>query len=259
MTNRYQSDDRLRRDRYGRQEEQYQSDTAQDDYRGYGQMGDSWRDYSPQETSWASDDRYSRDRTRADRDYGRYTGSDFQSRERTRARDTGDRTRDAFATGAGSQLAAGHGEWHEPAGSYRTGRFDHDYRSSYRGRDSNDRGFFERAGDEIASWFGDDDAQRRRQSDYRGHGPSGYTRSDERIREDVNDRLTDDSRVDARNVTVTVASGEVTLDGTVSSRDQKRRAEDVVEDLSGVKHVQNNLRVSGGETWDRNNSGDTTL
>lgn len=33
-----------------------------------------------------------------------------------------------------------------------------------RGRDD-DRGFFERAGDEIASWFGDDDAERRRERD----------------------------------------------------------------------------------------------
>ena len=34
------------------------------------------------------------------------------------------------------------------------------------GRDD-DRGFFERAGDEISSWFGDDDAQRRRERDER--------------------------------------------------------------------------------------------
>ena len=43
--------------------------------------------------------------------------------------------------------------------------------------------------------------------------------------------------------TVTVDKGEVTLNGTVTGRDAKRRAEDIVEDLSGVKHVQNNLRV----------------
>src|SRR5579884_3381890 len=35
--------------------------------------------------------------------------------------------------------------------------------ASRSGRD--DRGFFERAGDEIASWFGDDDAERRRRQD----------------------------------------------------------------------------------------------
>src|SRR4051812_19517564 len=35
------------------------------------------------------------------------------------------------------------------------------------GRDDDDRGFFERAGDEVRSWFGDDDAQRRREMDER--------------------------------------------------------------------------------------------
>ena len=36
----------------------------------------------------------------------------------------------------------------------------------YRGRDD-ERGFFERAGDEIASWFGDEQAERRRREDQR--------------------------------------------------------------------------------------------
>lgn len=106
-----------------------------------------------------------------------------------------------------------------------------------------ERGFFERAGDEIASWFGDDDAARRRQQDHRGAGPSNYTRSDSRILEDACDKLTDDWAVDARNVQVTVKDGEVTLDGTVDNRSAKRRAEDCVDGISGVKHVQNNLRV----------------
>ena len=30
-----------------------------------------------------------------------------------------------------------------------------------------DRGFFERAGDEVASWFGDEEAERRRREDVR--------------------------------------------------------------------------------------------
>ena len=109
------------------------------------------------------------------------------------------------------------------------------------------RGFFERAGDEVASWFGDEDAARRRERDHRGRGPSDYTRSDERIREDVNDHLTNDWRVDASHITVRVSSSEVTLDGTVGSRQEKRRAEDIAEDVSGVTHVQNNLRVGPGK------------
>ena len=108
----------------------------------------------------------------------------------------------------------------------------------------NDRGFFEKAGDEIASWFGDDDAERRRDMDHRGRGPSNYSRSNERILEDACDRLTDDRGVDATDIQVTVENREITLDGKVNTRWEKRRAEDIVHDVSGVSHVQNNLRLS---------------
>lgn len=121
----------------------------------------------------------------------------------------------------------------------------------YGGRD--ERGFFDRAGDEIASWFGSDDAERRRRQDaqrgdegamhHRGRGPKNYQRSDERIREDVNDRLTEDPRIDASEIEVHVENREVTLTGTVGSRFAKRHAEDIAEHVSGVTHVQNNIRV----------------
>jgi len=78
---------------------------------------------------------------------------------------------------------------------------------------------------------------------HRGRGPKGYSRSDERIREDINDRLTDDEWIDATEIDVMVRSGEVTLNGTVDSRDDKRRAEDIAYDAIGVRDVQNNLRV----------------
>jgi osmotically-inducible protein OsmY len=106
------------------------------------------------------------------------------------------------------------------------------------------RGFLDRARDEVASWFGDEDASRRRDMDHTGRGPSDYVRSDERIREDVNDRLTLDPRIDATNVSVSVSSCEVTLNGTVQDRWAKRRAEDAADRVAGVKHVQNNLRVA---------------
>jgi hypothetical protein len=58
-------------------------------------------------------------------------------------------------------------------------RYDnrHDRNADY-GRDSrdHDRGFFERAGDEIASWFGDDDAERRRRQDERMDRDRGSNR-----------------------------------------------------------------------------------
>lgn len=78
---------------------------------------------------------------------------------------------------------------------------------------------------------------------HRGRGPKGYRRSDERIREDVGDRLTDDPWIDASDIEIEVRDGEVTLRGTVDNRTTRRRAEDLAESISGVRYVQNNLRV----------------
>ncbi len=114
-------------------------------------------------------------------------------------------------------------------------------RDRYRGEQ---RGFWDRAGDEVASWFGDEQAENRRRADqFRGKGPRNYQRSDTRILEDVNDRLSDDPMLDASDIEVAVSKAEVTLSGHVSSRFDKRRAEDLAERVSGVLHVQNNLRI----------------
>jgi hypothetical protein len=85
-----------------------------------------------------------------------------------------------------------------------------------------------------------------RRGGFAGKGPRGYTRSDERIREDVCDRLSADDEVDASDVTVTVTKAEVTLEGTVPDRHSKRRAEDVVESVTGVTEVHNRLRSNKG-------------
>jgi hypothetical protein len=120
-----------------------------------------------------------------------------------------------------------------------------------RGYDRNmdrDRNWWDRASDEVSSWFGDDEAERRRRADRerdnRGRGPRGYQRSDERIKEDINDRLSDDSFVDASDVNVEVTRGEVVLSGTVENRMAKRRAEDLAEAISGVHNVENRIRVT---------------
>ncbi|WEX73813.1 BON domain-containing protein [Sinorhizobium numidicum] len=119
----------------------------------------------------------------------------------------------------------------------------HPYRDYPRGY-GRERGFLERAGDEVASWFGDEEAERRRNMDqFRGKGPKGYTRSDSRIQEDVSDRLSDEGALDASDIEVSVVNGEVQLSGFVDSKWAKRRAEDCVEGVSGVTHVQNNIRV----------------
>lgn len=130
------------------------------------------------------------------------------------------------------------------------------YGGSERGSAEGGRGFWDKAGDEVSSWFGDRDAERRRDQDqHRGRGPKGYTRSDDRIKDDVNDRLTEDGWLDATDVEVSVSNREVTLSGTVSDRNAKRRAEDIAEGVSGVGHVQNNIRVKTNEAT---RSGDAT-
>jgi len=111
-----------------------------------------------------------------------------------------------------------------------------------------ERTWFDRARDEVSSWMGDQDALHRREADgaHRGRGPKGYRRSDERIREDVSDRLTDDSWLDANGIEVAVSDSDVTLTGTVRSREDKKRAEALAESVSGVDNVQNNLRIDRG-------------
>lgn len=78
---------------------------------------------------------------------------------------------------------------------------------------------------------------------YAGRGPKGYQRSDERIREELSDRLTAHGHIDASDVEVRVQGAEVTLIGFVDSREAKRLAEDLAEDVQGVREVHNQLRI----------------
>lgn len=128
-------------------------------------------------------------------------------------------------------------EWNE---QQRSGRRGEGYRSSderyHAGRDRYDnQDTFGRE-----SYAGSYD---NRFGQHRGKGPRGYQRADDRIRDDINDRLADDSYLDATEIEVVVLNGEVTLSGTVDSRIDKRRAEDLCESVSGVRNVENRIRV----------------
>lgn len=92
-------------------------------------------------------------------------------------------------------------------------------------------------------WFDEGDQR----GQFRGTQPRGYERSDERLRELVCEHLTD-ADVDASDIEVKVNQGTVTLEGSVSARWMKHAAEDIVDDLGGVKDIQNQLRVRRGDT-----------
>lgn len=120
------------------------------------------------------------------------------------------------------------------------------------GRGEEPRSWWDRTQDELSALFGDEHARRRREWDerqaeilgeHRGRGPEGYRRSDGRIADDINDRLTEDPIIDASEIEVSVKDGEATLSGVIFRKEDKRRAEDIAERVSGVSHVQNNLRL----------------
>jgi hypothetical protein len=64
-------------------------------------------------------------------------------------------------------------------------------------------------------------------------GPKGYKRSDERLKEDISERLMN-MDVDASEVSVEVQSGKVTLEGTVSERWMKHTIEDAATQGAGA-------------------------
>jgi hypothetical protein len=161
------------------------------------------------------------------------------------------------------------GSYDEPYGSRMMGSRGSEYGSSWRGggRYESERGIYGRSEHPLSSpyagmgdrpwrqeraWGEEHGREREHEHGSRivrkvkrffGMGPKGYTRSDERIREDVSDLLMEDDDVDARNLEVRVQSGEVTLTGTIEDRWQKRRAEDLAESVRGVKDVRNEIRV----------------
>lgn len=191
------------------------------EYGGRGQEGWQGSDYGGRgQEGWGGPDYGERGQS----GYGQAGGYDEWSRDR-----------DYSARGRGRGYEGGFSGYGH-AGDRMAGRGE-------RGSES-ERGFWDKATDEVSSWLGDEDAERRRYRDqHRGRGPKGYVRSDERIREDINDRLTDDWALDATDIDVQVSEREVTLTGEVASRADKRRAEDIAESVSGVTNVQNNLRI----------------
>jgi osmotically-inducible protein OsmY len=88
----------------------------------------------------------------------------------------------------------------------------------------------------------------------RGKPPKGYVRSDERIRDDVCERLVE-GNVDASEMEIAVRDGEVELKGNAPSRDIKHRAEHIAASVLGVKDVNNHLRIQRDQSANSSQSG----
>lgn len=205
-------------------------------------------------------------RRREGEDYGRAYGVRGYGRDYARERpsrhvEDADEVRD-YDTDYGRTTSRFYGR-----SGYEYGRDDYEddrgerERHVARGRDE-DRGddggsWLDRAADQVRSWFGsDDDRERgderhrvhgRGEGRFRGRGPKNYRRSDDRLRDDVCERMSNNEWLDASDVEVNVVAGEVILTGSVDSRYAKRLAENIAESVSGVSNVQNNLRVQSYE------------
>jgi hypothetical protein len=91
-------------------------------------------------------------------------------------------------------------------------------------------------------WRGESRDWQRPQPRYRT-GPKGYTRSDDRLREDISERLMMADSVDSSDVSVSVKDAKVTLEGRVPDRRMKHAIEDLVDNCPGVQDIDNRIRV----------------
>ena len=89
--------------------------------------------------------------------------------------------------------------------------------------------------------------RQRQQGQHMGKGPKGWSRSDDRLKDDVSEALARHPELDASEIEVECANGEIKLTGTVRERSAKRLAEDIAEQVFGVNDVQNSIRVQREE------------
>ena len=150
--NRWRDRDDRGRSGYGYGSQNYASGSQRDDDRGS-------RDYyGGRSSSFGSSYGADRDRGYGSRDF------DYADRGSRGYGSQGDRYRGSYASDG--HRFADQGERDSRYGSDRF-RGDREQRRDNLDYDSADRGFLARAGDEVRSWFGDEEAERRRERDQR--------------------------------------------------------------------------------------------
>lgn len=258
-------------ERFNREGRSRQTNRGSENYRGtewdqgrnrgdYGNEGydtGSRRGYGRGEHGYGNEGRdYGRNRYSTTR---RIYGTDYEREDYGTNRGGYNRTdyggnygREEYGTGRGTRSLYGtdYGRGDYESGGYAGSRdFTRGDRGRWTGETAGGRYYQyrgqERYGSEGYGYgqggYGGEDWQQR--GPYTGRGPKGYHRSDDRIREDISERLTQHGQIDATDIEVDVNKGEVWLKGGVESRQMKRLAEDVAESVNGVCDVHNELRV----------------
>jgi hypothetical protein len=207
----------------------------------------------------ASEDDYERDRERdryVNEDRDKFVSEPGEGHEQWSSRTSQSRFgpgRTGYGSMYGSQGNLGYGSRHSGR-EYSTaaefgGGYGGQYGSSVPGRYGHGAGYTLDVG--ADSW-----STESRPGRFSGRGPRGYRRSDDRIRDEVCERLTDADDVDATNIEVSVKDGEVQLSGFVGRREEKRRAERLAEAVAGVRDVHNGLRLQDPRQARRDQIGD---
>lgn len=159
-------------------------------------------------------------------------------------------------SGSASRIEPGRSTWQDPG----TRRMGQGYGESSGYGQRSGYGYGQGSTDEPSLGYGYQPEFPSRPATYQGRGPRNYTRSNERILEEVNERLTDDPWLDASDITVQCVDGRVQLEGQVRDRWMKHRAEDLVDACMGVRDIDNRLRIqSSSDASSAGASADTGL
>jgi hypothetical protein len=217
------------RDAYGRDRYGGQHETQYEDQRGRQRQFDDDRQGSRYQGS-----RYGRGNYESSSSGWRSPASWGATGSGSRESGYGDRGafgEGPFADTSESPGYFGSGNYGDGGASY-GGGFDQHSRTRYPGSLDHD----------PMEWRGEAREGRREPPRYRT-GPKGYTRSDDRLREDISERLMMADSVDSSDVTVSVKDAKVTLEGRVPDRRMKHAIEDLVDNCPGVQDIDNRIRV----------------
>lgn len=233
------------------------------------QRGGDWRD----QQDWQNPGQYSGQR-RPMQDYGDYTGEQRYGQDYGRytpqqryipdyGRYTGQSERYGDDYGQTQRYWGDRGYAGDEGRGYSGQNWQQQFgqpQSNWRGQSAGERryegGSFpsyqqDRFGDYYGRQAGLEDQRRwPAPGPYAGKGPKDYSRADDDIRKDACELLTRHGGIDASDINVSVHNGDITLSGNVPDKHMRREAEDALEGMSGVKDVNNQLRINNRPAYD---------